>query len=370
MPSPCVDAFQEALDNTKRVLFNPFEARKWSKLTLVYLLAGGSGGGGGGGGGGTGSSGGSHHSGNSISGLQHGWQDLLNNINNLSGNASGAPGTQQMLAIAMTVVLVGILALFVLLLMFVVSVFHFIFIECILSNRVSVLEYFSKYRRAGTSYFLWSLGFMVLVLTIVGVTIVLPAVLVYPFLKGTPLSLMVLAVIGWVLILVAIFAVVIAISVLTRDLALPIMIKNNISILPAWQLLFPRLQNSPLQAGLFLLIKMGFGVAVAILSFFALLASLLVCGVIFGIPAGIVYVAALALKVTASPILMLIGIIWLVAAIIALIFLIAAIMLPTGVFERSYNVSFLGRLEPEFALLPHAPAHPQGGPDYSPAAYS
>lgn len=371
MSSPCVDAFQDAMYNTSRVLFKPFEFKKWCKLTLVYLFAGGSGGGGGCGGANTpGGSSGGHHSSNSFTDIGQSFHNFLNNINNLKNQASGGFGSHEALTVIMLIILIPLFVVFILTLMYVVSVFHFIFIECIVRNQVKVIEYFQKHTRYGLSYFLWNIVFSILFVLTVAITIVLPIAALYPLMKGGPISLLVIAAIFWILMLVAIFAVLISISVLTRDLVLPLMMKNNISIIPAWRLLYPRLSSNILQALLFLLIKMGFGVAVAIISFFALLVSLIACGIAFGIPAALVFGLAYVLKATASPVLMFIGIIWLVIAIIALIFIIAAIMLPTGVFERSYNVSFLGRLEPEFSLFAQYGRSEQAEPLYSPVPYS
>jgi hypothetical protein len=45
-------------------------------------------------------------------------------------------------------------------------------------------------------------------------------------------------------------------------------------------------------------------------------------------------------------------------------------MLPTGIFERSYNIAFLGRLEPEFSLFTRYQGAIKDEEDYSPALYS
>ena len=129
MPSPCVDAFQDAINNTSRVLFRSLDLSKWGKLTIVYLLSGGSGGGGGGGGFPGGGGGNSHNTSNSAGGLVQSSQDLMHNFFSLKDRLGNGINPQDLAAISIILVIGVVTALAALALMYVSSVFQFIFLE-------------------------------------------------------------------------------------------------------------------------------------------------------------------------------------------------------------------------------------------------
>jgi hypothetical protein len=340
MGNPCIDALNDAMKNTRRVLFRPVDRKKWLYLALVYLLAGGSGGSGSGGGG---SSGRDHSGHGALSGLPEWFRKFLTDLKAL----------ESMAIVLTTIAIVGVMAI-LLLFVYVNCVFQFIFIQCIAENRILIGEYWHRFKRQGTSYLLWILSFSVIAVGALAIIFGVPIALLYPSITaGTlPLSIqIILIVLGIGLFMFTIFVMAI-IGVITRDLVIPIMVGKEESVVGAWKLLIPSLRKDLAQVLLYFLIKMAIGLGMALVSLIAVLIACVICGIVFGLPALLVYLFLTVAKITAGPLIASIGAFWILAALLALIFMTAVMVLPAGVYERSYNMAFLGRLNSDFTLLP------------------
>jgi hypothetical protein len=341
MGNPCIDALSDAMKNTRRVLFRPLDRKKWLYLAFIYLLAGGSGGSGGGGGG---SSPGHGHSGHgALSDLPDWLRKFLSDLKALEGLA----------VVLTTIAVIGVLALFILL-VYVNCVFQFIFIQCVVENRILLGEYWHRFKHLGFSYLLWIIGCIVAATAALMITFGVPIALLYPSASSgaLPLSAKIILIILGICIFIFMLFVMSMIGVITRDLVIPIMIGKEQSVIGAWKLLLPSMRANPMQVLLYFLMKMAIGVGMALISLFAVLVALVICGIVFGLPALLVYLLLTVAHIAASPAIVFIGAFWVMVALLALIFITAVIVLPAGIYERSYNLAFLGRLNDDFMLLP------------------
>jgi len=143
--------FGEGFEWMKRILFRPFDVKKWLVLGFAAFIGGNWGGGGGG----------------------------LSNYNRDAFKEAAAQGRQPHLAdfwpwgsVALIIAVVVFLAL-VLVLMWVFCRGRFIFTDCVVKNRAAIVAPWHEFRREGNSFFLFSIAvFFIAVLIIVALVLI------------------------------------------------------------------------------------------------------------------------------------------------------------------------------------------------------
>ena len=146
--------FGEALALTKRILFQPFDFKKWLIIGfaafLTYLNGGGF----------TGFR--PPMSGNWMNHFPNDRGDLRAFIEQLDPVWMGLIAVVLILAIAIIIVLTWVR-----------SRGHFVFIDCVVRNRAAIVEPWNEYRAEGNSYFVFALLLTLATLCVVGVVVVL-----------------------------------------------------------------------------------------------------------------------------------------------------------------------------------------------------
>src|SRR5207245_4023290 len=121
----------------------------------------------------------------------------------------------------------------------------------------------------GRQYFLWSIGFAVVVIGMLGLIIVVPiffaqrkGILIQP---GQHLALLIGA--GLLLFLVALLLIVASavIAVLAKDFVVPVMALQNVGVLRGWQRLLPMMNAEKGAYAVYVLVKIVLAVGSAIL---------------------------------------------------------------------------------------------------------
>jgi len=168
MPFSAVDAISPALEHTKQQLFRPFRFGQWLRLALIGFMTGE-----------LSSGGGCNPSVFSdlkkIQNRPNGGEEFLA-LPHLDPHLIGS-----IFMVAGVAILLG--CGFVLLWMYVGSVYRFILIESIITRRVSLREGWRKWRAAGRRFFLWRLVYQ------------FAAGIFFTILIGIPLG--VAALLGW-----------------------------------------------------------------------------------------------------------------------------------------------------------------------------
>jgi len=335
-PRSATDAIVPALHNVKRVLVSPFSMRKWLKLALIAFLAGVVGGGGGGRG--------SWPSGNGGPDFDQVGQQLA---------AWYQAHTGAIIAGAIGVGIVG-LAVF-LIMLYVSSVFRFIFMESVITTEMRIRESWHRNKAEGIAYMWWRIGFG------------LASLLFVALLVGGPVTVLVLLILGpargggfvavggaIVLGLVAIFfalicALVIGLTnAMTTDFVLPLMYLRRIGSVAGWRAFWPILCGNKLGFLVYFLLKFAMEIAAGIAGMFAVIIGLLVAVIplaLIGFTGwGIVWL----LGITAwswwyLTVLIPVGLV--IAMLLG--YWITCVLLPIPVWFRSYALKYLGYVEPD-----------------------
>jgi len=317
---------------TKKVLFKPFNFKKWLILAFIAIMTGSM------------SNGCNFNDGRNYEESQKGQQEQKQGECVPSDGSAGTAGIDA----AAAWVILGSVILFIvaLLLLFtwLGSRFSFVFIDDIVRNDASIRKPFSGNADIGNSYFKFNIVFMLVFLTALAVFIGL-GVAIYvksAFIAFIPLIL----VFGAAMLAIGVF------MTMLIDLVLPIMYKDRIKALAgigkAWALVKANKGNFVV----YLLIKIGLGIGAGITFMLAFIAA----GIVLLIPVVLVVVALYFISKTLPaaallPYWVIAGVI-LTPIVIFLLFCLSSLNLPFAVFFRSMSMKFLEKLDPQYALIP------------------
>ncbi|MCZ6611521.1 MAG: hypothetical protein O6941_02705 [Planctomycetota bacterium] len=294
------DPIGAALGRTKRILFKPFDIRKWFVLGfcafLAYLGKGGGGpptGGSGGGGGGP----------------------------------SGAEITDWIKANLGVIIAVGLIVMFVmfvigLLLLWVRSRGKFMLLDGVVHNRGEVVAPWKAFRLHGNSLFLFSFAIAFGMFVIVMLIVTFSVMLAWPDIQSSEFgSASISAIVIGLPLLFGAGIVYGIIAVLLEDFVVPTMYLHDAPVMPAW-----RIVRTEVLAGnlgtiiLYFLMKIVLAIAIGVIG---LIATCLTC------------------------------------CLAAIPYLGTVILLPLYVFTRCYPVCFLEQLGPSWKFFPPDPPEPE-----------
>jgi hypothetical protein len=351
MPFSAVDSISLALEHTKQQLFRPFRIGQWLRLALIGFMTGEL------------SSGGGCNPGS---------------FNDLKKIQDQSNGSEQFLAMPhidpqmtgpiLFAVGVGLLlfCVFVLIWMYVGSVYRFILIESIITKNVSLREGWHKWRAAGRRFFLWRLVFQfalgIFFAILVGIPLGAAALLGWWDNPSAHTAPIILAAIPFVLLLfVAIFAAA-AVWLFGKDFMAPIMAVENLDFADAWSHLLAMIKKEKGAyagyIGMKILLAIGAGILFGIVIFIVILLVALP----FGIAAGVAIVAGKAAGLTWT-----VGTVTL--AVVAGTIFFAVLMLvssllsvPVTVYFPAYSIYFFASRYPKLDAWLHPPPAPVAPP--------
>ena len=355
-PKSAVEALGPAWQNTSRILFESFNLRKWLKLGLIAWLAGVMGGrgsvnfpsgnyGGGPSGGGTGGAGGGPPP-----PFASAWYEITSWFHSHAAAVIGG-------AIAIGVAVVVL----VLVMAYVSSVFRFIFLESVITNKTRIRESWRRNSAEGLSYFLWKLGFGAIAVLAAAILVGGPLLLAFMALgasrggtgpSGGGIAGMILMTL--LAILLAFVAAIILglISAMTRDFVLPIMYVRRVGVIAGWREYWQLLCAHKGGFALYFLMKIVITFAAGIASLFLTVLGLLVAAIPLGLLAGVGYLVVMAAGIHSWDWAYLWGLVPAgIVILIGLSYWMCCVMLPIPVYYQSYALKYLGYVEPEVALV-------------------
>lgn len=356
IPVSAADAINPAFQHARQQLFEPFRFGQWARLAFVGLLAGEMG------------SGGGCHSGFHPGPTHH-----------HVGAAPFASGFPWHLAHhpalpagMIAFLLVSGFALF-LLFTYINSVMRFILFDSIVSKQCHIRRGWVRNTDRGLRLFVWQLLLTLAAFSAFFVLIGVPVAAAWSAgwfsLPREHVLPLVLSGVGLFLLLVVFVALLAVVHVMTKDFVVPQMALENISAIEGWQRLLSWLKAEKLgyagYIGMKIVMAMGAGIAIGIVTLFVLLLMLVPVG-------GMGVIAVLAAKAA--------GLTWnfqtialaVIAGFIALLLLMFAISLiavPAIVFFPAYSIYFLAPRYPPLASLlwPQPASSSSPSPPLSPA---
>ncbi|KQC05499.1 MAG: hypothetical protein APR53_07400 [Methanoculleus sp. SDB] len=241
-------------------------------------------------------------------------------------------------------IIAGVVALILLALLWSIigTILQFVFVDMLVTNEWRILSHFSPRAGKGVRLFLFEVGLALLLLLIVAIPAAVVFIAVIVMTGGVNISAVV-AILAALLILLVLLIPGAIIQMLTIDFVVPVMIRDDCGVIGGWRSVYPVLRAEWKQALMFVLAKIVLVIATSILQLIAMVIAL----IIIGIPGGLVVFAGhLALgsllidAVLATP--------FVLAAIVAMLL----VAVPVITFHRYYGLHVLGRLAPQYALLP------------------
>lgn len=325
MPISASETITLAFQHMKRQLFQPFRIWQWTRLAIVGLLAGEAG-----------SSGG------------FSFPPTFNNPQQSDSSQNllpqGLPHIDPaILGTLITVLVITGLVLFIVML-YVSSVMRFILFDSVLTRHCRIREGWVRRQDQGWNYFLWQLGFTIVLLLGFGILLGIPAA--YAYSAGwfrEPHEHVAALVLGGILVFCLVFVFFLAaylVFVLTKDFVVPQMALEGIDAIEGWRRLWPMMQRETGRyagyVGMKVVLSIGAGMVVGIVG--------LIIGLVIAIPAIALSLAAVFAGKAA-------GLTWnaltITAAVVAgclvfavLLYVIALISVPVIVFFPAYSMYF------------------------------
>lgn len=327
-----IDAIGPALNHMVKVLFKPFSFIKWVKFGLVaFLVTLGAGGGG---------------------GFNFNPMSFHDNKTFPNIDSQIAQVTQWIESHLMLIIILGIAALLVItiiwtILIYFSSRFSFVYLDGVIKNDLQIKRAYKENRTSGWSYFLWNIIFAPTALLIILLIIGVPVTFLVIAGATKSFSVTIILLLGLLgLIFIALMILLAVIGVFTHDFVVPIMYLRKIRVLEAWKILLALMRPNKLQFFLYILMKIGLGLASTML---LLIPGCLVCCCFF-LPA-IALIGGLGYLAFQHPL------IWILVVPIALIALFIGswlqqtIISPITVFFRTYPLIFLEGFGNEFVSI-------------------
>jgi hypothetical protein len=251
-PTSPWQALSAAFGDTLQLLFNPFIGRRWIKLSLICLVLGG---------------------GTSSAAFQWSFGSLRYdpNLRELLNGVWTYVGLNLWLVTLLSALGLGL----VLLLLYIRAMCRFMLVDTILQQKVRLVEAWRSVGPPGRSYFLWLIGFLLLL----GGIITGLAIVAFPTLRtfataSTPPIAAWMVLIGILVIGILLGLLITLLVVLTDDLVVPIMYAERVSLAAAWRKLWRWLRAEAAAFAGYILMRLAVSVGTGLAALFLLFPSL------------------------------------------------------------------------------------------------
>lgn len=142
------EPFGQAFELMKKILFQPFDLKKWFVIGFAAFIAG------------------SWGSGIKTNPFTHSFNATSHSMSN---GVSNTADSIALWAIPLIIIAGAVVLAIVLAIMWVVSRGRFVFTDCIVRNRAAIAEPWHEYRREGNSYFLFSIVVALAAIVVAGI---------------------------------------------------------------------------------------------------------------------------------------------------------------------------------------------------------
>ncbi len=350
-----IDAVSPAFDQTKQQLFKPFRLSFWMRMAVVAMTTGEFSGGGASGGNSFSLPAGGHH--------RRGLEPALLRPEILRDWPHYLP-----------YILIGavVLVCLVILWMYVSSVFRFILFESVLTGQCDIKQSWRRWQSGGASYFLWRIGFSLVMLGLLGAAVGMP--LWYAVRAGifqdarNHILLLVLGGVGLAFLVIFLVLAGALVAVFAKDFVIPVMAIENVPVMEGWRRFLPMLKVQKKSFAGYVLMKIvlavGCAIIFGILTFIVLFLLMLPLGI-----AGVaIFLVAKGYGIGWNLYTMIGCMVAATALVVFLFYVVSLISTPAMIFFQSYVNHFLGSRYPRLGarVFPEPPA-PAGPPIPAPA---
>lgn len=336
MLSSPAEALTAAFHNTLRLLFRPFNARRWFELSLVCLFLGG----------GTPSA-------------AFNWS--LGSVRNDAAVRNAILGARQYASEHLWLVILATalgLAL-ALVLLYLRAVLRFVLVDAIVSRTVKLSRSFHEVRALGDSYFAWLLG---MVAVIVG-ALTLGVVLGIHYLRaaagpgGVTSFALAIALVGVLAVVIVASLLVVLLVTLTDDLIVPLMYAERLTLAPAWRKLWAVLRRDSRAFAIYVLLRFGVSLLIGVLlllilfpSLLSLLSGALIAGTVVVVALGMV-----GLHWVWNPVTILLGALAVALLTGMMVALLSVVGMPGQVLLQDFGIHFAASRFPALESARRAP---------------
>jgi hypothetical protein len=327
-------AIAPAFQHMAKVLFRPFDMRKWLALGFVSIFAGAGGG-----------------SGNFR---------LPGNYDHGGGGGNPLPGFERWIEHYWPILVIGILFLIALgfVVMWLISVFHFVYLNDVARNSGAIREPFHRLRGLGTSLFLWNLVYGFIFLLLLGVLVAAPLLTVFVIARDIGTAAQVAAVIWAVLVGISMILFACVVEVVVSGFVSTAMYVKSVGILEGWRIVLPILRANVGQLILYILLLIAFGIGIGIASVIVALITMLIFAIPFGGIALVGYLIGKALHLTLSvPVIAVIST-YTLAVMLIYAYAVNCLLQPAVVFLRAFSLVVIGQADPSLTTISGAVAPP------------
>jgi len=331
---PAGEALLQALHDAVRLLFRPFDARRWMKLTLVCLFLGGGA-----------PTAAFHWSLGSLPGDFRISQVFVRALQYISQ-------TPWLMLLTITLGLVLALAW-----LYLRSVFRFVLVDTIFWREVELRRAWKALRPLGQSYFFWLVG----LLLGLGIIFSIAGVAAYPYLQSAAArqstdthNLIPSLLLVTLLASIVLVGLVVALLVMfTDDFVVPLMYAGRMPLVRAWQELGRAMRAEPASFAVYILLKLmvsvGIGMAVLLFLFPVLLSFF--SGAVIAAALVVLGLGALGLPwVWNTPTFLLAGAGLVLLSGLVLI-LLSVVGMPGQVFLQDFGIYFLASRFPSLEAM-------------------
>ena len=351
------DIIGQSIGRTREILFRPFNFKKWIILYVIALLA-------------------FEMQGGCNLNIPSGGKTPRSGVEESKTRApakdakfpalatgrsaereSAFPAEAKPVLITVIVSILGIfLFLFVIFIMWIYSVFAFVFIESLANNDASIKKPFARNRPLGNSYFIWNVivtAVFLCIFAVIGLAVLisLGAAGVFDKSGNTDFGTIFMILLPYVLTGIVVMSLAGLLSFFISNYVLVIMYKERLSIKKAVRLGWALLASDAGAFIKYILVKIALYIITGIMGMalgLAVFLGLLIPGAIIGGILWLIY-SALPQAIQTGYIiaLLVLGI----PLLIALFFLLGAVFLPFSVFIKIFNLKFIARLNKRYDVF-------------------
>ena len=323
-------AIEGALTKTKQMLFEPFNLTKWAKLAIILFFIGG--------GGGFGSNFNSNPSGSNFGNFGE-----QSDVELDAFVEAAVSGISAFVDQYLTYIVLAVLAILLVIVLFsyISNVMQFVFVESVVRNHVTIRAYIRNNLGNGLRLFMlnWTLGIIFLIAIILSL---LPALSSLPAILDGDFSAIFF---GSLLLFFVVFVlgiIILAIIGSFINLAIPVMLYENVGVLKALSKVIGTAVHSIPQVLVYWIIRGVLGIIIGIAAAVIGLIVVLIAGLVLLLIGIVVYMilTLLGFGFTDSVVLIVLGLLF-IASLLALLFLILLATVPLPVFMKYHALLFL-----------------------------
>ena len=323
------NGLRPAWRNMVRVLFRPFSLTKWLSLGFISLIA-------------YCGQGGFHAN------LPGNWSD--------GGHTDWPSNPIPWIMEYWPLLLLGFLILMAisLLISWVASVLHFVYVDDIVRSSAAIKEPWARLRSRGTSYFLWRLVFGFLYLIVFLIVVGTPVIWAFTIAHGAHNALKVLAIVWAVLTAIPLFVIGVLIDLFVRDFVTTAMYAKGVGIMEGWRIAWPLIKENAGQVALYVLILIALSFAIGMFGLIVFFGLLMVVGIPIGVLVAVAIFAGKEMGLEWSAPVIAIAVSLGVLFLMGFTYLVNTATQPADVFRRSYALAVMGQADPSLETLPQS----------------